>query len=199
MPPAALPWWRIAIPLFGFFGLGLICRWRDVPLLQPIWRICLILIGYAMLQDQISVRMCPEYFTIGHPPIKGITNPTLLGIVWGFLGGFPGGIVLGIALAMSMYLGKASSFPIQNLKWPLRILLAGTAFGTGISGLSSWYNAQVVNISIGAPWNGLIPLERQQRFFIVANAHLGTYLSAAILGIGICIFIIYQRNTRQYE
>ena len=38
---------------------------------------------YGVVHDQVTVRVCIEYFTIGHPPVLGIESPTLLGLYWG--------------------------------------------------------------------------------------------------------------------
>jgi hypothetical protein len=41
-------------------------------------------VAYGIVHDQISARICVEYFTIGHPPIFDTDDSTLLGIGWGF-------------------------------------------------------------------------------------------------------------------
>ena len=46
-------------------------------------------IGYGIAHDQVTARVCIEYFTIGHPPIFGTQSPTLLAIGWG-IGAFAG-------------------------------------------------------------------------------------------------------------
>ena len=38
---------------------------------------------YGIAHDQITARICVEYFTIGHPPIFGTDDATLLGLGWG--------------------------------------------------------------------------------------------------------------------
>jgi hypothetical protein len=40
-------------------------------------------ISYGILHDQITARVCVEYFTMGHAPIFGTDDPTLLGLGWG--------------------------------------------------------------------------------------------------------------------
>jgi hypothetical protein len=40
---------------------------------------------YGILHDQVTARVCVEYFTVGHPPIFHTESPTLLAIVWGFV------------------------------------------------------------------------------------------------------------------
>jgi hypothetical protein len=191
--PTALPWWRIAAPLLVFALLALICWLRPLPLLRIILLASVAMIIYASCQDQVSARLASEYFTIGHPPIPGLSDPALLGLVWGFLGGFPGGIMLGIPVAMVARFGPLPQLAARQLIRPLLFFLAGVAAMTLVAGLSGWYNAEVVNIAIGAPWDAAIPPERHRRFFIVACAHFGTYLGGVILGLGLCGWILRQR------
>lgn len=42
-------------------------------------------ITYGILHDQVTARVCVEYFTIGHPKIFPTTSPTLLAIGWGIV------------------------------------------------------------------------------------------------------------------
>jgi hypothetical protein len=42
-------------------------------------------ITYGVLHDQVTVRVCIEYFTIGHPRIFSTMSPTLLAIGWGII------------------------------------------------------------------------------------------------------------------
>ena len=193
MAPEPLEWWRIAAPLAVFALLGLVCRLRPAPLLQVVWRACLALVAYGMLQDQISVRLCPEYFTVGHRPIAGLRDPTLLGMAWGFLGGMPGGIVLGLPLALACRLGPRPPWPAAALRQPLLLLLLAMAAGTLVAGASAWHNAEIVNIAIGQPWAAAIPPARQRWFFVVASAHLGTYLSAGLWGAGMGGWLLARR------
>src|SRR5436190_782619 len=55
-------------------------------------------IVYGVVHDQVTARVCVEYFTIGHPPVFGTDDPTLLGLGWGviatwWVGAVGGGIV----------------------------------------------------------------------------------------------------------
>lgn len=193
MPPEPLPWWRIAAPLIAFVALCLMCRLRPLPLLRIVLLCGLGMISYGVLQDQISARLSPEYFTIGHAPVSGLSHPTLVGIAWGFLGGFPGGIALGIPLALVATLGPLPPLTARMLMRPLLVVLAVTAIGTLIAGASGAYNATVVNVAIGEPWASFIPHERQWQFFVVACAHFGTYLGAAIAGCGLWLWVIRRR------
>jgi hypothetical protein len=188
-----LPWWRIAAPVSVFLLLCLVSRFQSRPLLPIIVQCSLALIGYALLQDQISAHLSVEYFTIGHPPIPGIAHPTLLGIAWGFLGGFPGGIVLGVPVALLATVGPFPQLSAQRLRRPILMFLGGVAIATLIAGASGWYNASVVNISIGAPWAQAIAPTAHRAFFIVACAHFGTYLGGAIFGLSLAGWIVWYR------
>jgi hypothetical protein len=199
LPPEPLPWWRIAAPLLTFISLCLICGLRPLPLLRIVLLCGLGMIGYGALQDQISARLSPEYFTIGHAPVPGISHPTLVGIAWGFLGGFPGGIALGIPLALAATLGPLPHLTARRLVRPLLVVLAVTAIGTLIAGASGAYNATVVNIAIGEPWASFVPRERQWHFFVVACAHFGTYLGAGAAGCGLCLWVIWRRQRLVHE
>ena len=43
-------------------------------------------IVYGILHDQITARICVEYFSVAHPPVwGGIDDPTLLAFTWGVI------------------------------------------------------------------------------------------------------------------
>lgn len=199
MPPEPLPLWRIAAPILVFLVLLWLGHLPKRPLLAILLHCCLAVIAYAMLQDQFSVRLSKEYFTLGHAPIAGLDNPTLLGLAWGFLGGFPGGIVLGIPLALAATLGPWPHVEPNELNRALGCLVAGVALASLIAGVSAWYNAGVVNIVVGEPWTSWIALERQRNFFIVACAHFGTYLGGLSGGLLLVAWVSYRRRIKQQQ
>src|SRR4051812_28725445 len=94
---------RIVLPVAACLVLAVLA------LRVPRYRFALMgfgaIVGYAILQDQVSARLCPEYFTVYHQPIPGVTDPTLLGICWGFLGGWWGGVVVGYVAGLLATLG----------------------------------------------------------------------------------------------
>ena len=40
---------------------------------------------YGVAHDQVTARVCVEYFTIGHPRIIATESPTVLGLAWGVI------------------------------------------------------------------------------------------------------------------
>jgi hypothetical protein len=51
-------------------------------------------IAYGVIHDQITARLCVEYFAIAHPPLFHTTSPTVLGICWGIAATFAVGAFL---------------------------------------------------------------------------------------------------------
>jgi hypothetical protein len=151
---------------------------------------------YGMAQDQISVRVCPEYFTVAHPPIVGLSNPTLLGLTWGFLGAWWGGLMIGLALASMATLGRGPRLSARELVRPVALMTAVTAAGTLIAGAGGYFNAELVGMKLGEPLASQIPPERHLRFFAVACAHFGTYASAIFAAIGLCVWTVRQRRLK---
>lgn len=193
MPIEPMPWWRVIAPVVGFLLLTLVRFVSPQPRIEIIWRTCLAVIAYAMIQDQISARLSSAYFTVGHAPISGLSDPTLLGLAWGFLGGFPGGILLGLALACCATLGSPTPVPLPTVQRLLLLMVLSMAFASVCAGGSAAYNAGVVSISIGEPWAQLIPTAEQRAFFIVACTHFGTYLGATIAGVSACSWLLWYR------
>lgn len=165
-----------------------------MPTLRIVCLTILAMVGYGIAQDQVTARLCPEYFTIGHPPIPGLTDPTLLGIAWGFLGAWWGGLMLGIGLAISSQVGSAPPLAVRQLIRPLATLFLIVTCVATLAGLGTAYNARLLGITLGEPWASQIPAERHQAMLIVANTHFAAYGSAILGGIMLCIHIACHRH-----
>ena len=61
---------------------------------------------YGIVHDQITARVCVEYFTIGHPDIFGTDSPTLLAFGWGIVATWWAGVLIGVPLAFTSLLGS---------------------------------------------------------------------------------------------
>lgn len=186
--------WRVWVQVVVVGSALAFIAWRGSAFLRIVGLGIAALIGYGMVQDQVSVRLCPEYFTVGHPPIEGLENPTLLGIAWGFLGAWWGGLILGLVLTVAARAGRGKPREPGELIRPVGVLLVGVAAVTLCCGVSAWYNAAMANVSLGEPWASAIPPERQRWFLIVACAHFGSYLSAVMGGVLLCAWTVSQRR-----
>ncbi len=68
---APIEWYQIALPIVVCLAVAVVAV--RVPRYRFALYGFLAITGYAMLQDQVSARLCPEYFTVLHPPIPGLT------------------------------------------------------------------------------------------------------------------------------
>jgi len=132
---------------------------------------------FAVGMDQVSARLCPEYFTVLHNPIPGLSDPTLTGVVWGFLGSFPGGFLIGFTLAVAGELGAWPRQQTSRARWLLLLVVASTAAGATITGFSAWLNLRAFGIVllVDAP----IPPDSQRWAYIVGTYHMAAYAVAA--------------------
>src|SRR3954463_4822555 len=79
---------------------------------------------YGILHDQVTARICVEYFTIGHPPVFGTDDPTLLRLGWGVIATWWVGLILGVLLAVASRAGPWPKRSAAHLLRPLIIMLS---------------------------------------------------------------------------
>ena len=98
--------------------------------MEPI-KIVLLSVGAAILygicHDQVTARVCVEYFTIGHAPVFPTTSPTLLAFGWGVIASWWMGAFLGVPLAIASRLGSPPKLVAGDLVKPIATLLATMA------------------------------------------------------------------------
>ena len=92
-------------------------------------------IGYGVAHDQVTARVCVEYFSIGHPPIFHTDSPTLLALGWGVLGTWRLGLVLGLATAVFARLGSRPPLSARRLLRPVAVLLLAVAASSLVFGV----------------------------------------------------------------
>ncbi|VTR93769.1 Uncharacterized protein OS=Blastopirellula marina DSM 3645 GN=DSM3645_00965 PE=4 SV=1 [Gemmata massiliana] len=157
------------------------------------------IVGYAILQDQVSARLCPEYFTVFHNPIPGVADPTLLGVCWGFLGGWWGGILLGYVAGLVATVGPRPQLHPRELVLPLAVLVAVVAGATALTGASVWRHADTLGVALDPSTAELVPVERHKALLVVACYHFVAYGSAAIGGVAVCVWIGTKRRKRGHQ
>lgn len=191
---APIAWHQIVLPLAVCAAVAV------VAVRVPRYRFALYgfaaITGYAMLQDQVSARLCPEYFTVLHPPIPGLTDPTLLGISWGFIGGWWGGIVLGYVAGLVATLGPRPKLAPRELVRPLLVLVSVLAAATALTGFTVWHHANLLGVSLDAGMNGLVPVERHRAVLVVACYHFTAYATATVGGVVMCAWLWGERRKR---
>src|SRR5258708_35550857 len=93
-----------------------------------IFLVCIIAaIFYGVIHDQITARVCLEYFTVFHPPVFATQSPTLLAFGWGAIATWWVGAFLGVVLAVAVRAGTKPKLSAMSLCRPVGKLLVVSA------------------------------------------------------------------------
>jgi hypothetical protein len=150
---------------------------------------------YGIIHDQVTARICVEYFTIGHPPVFGTEDPTLLGLGWGVIATWWVGAILGVPLAIACQAGPRPQRTARTLVRPLAILLATTGLCAMIAGLIGWTLAGSGAVFLIGPVAEAVPQERHIPFLTDLWMHSASYLIGAVGGI---VLIVQAWRSRRY-
>lgn len=148
--------------------------------------LCIIsAIAYGVLHDQITARICIEYFTIGHPPIfkVPVTSPTVIAFAWGVIATWWVGLGLGIPLAVAARAGKRPPRSVVSLIKPVAVLLIATGCLAAIFGLLGYLAASKSWVVLLEPLASRVPAEKHVPFIIDLWAHSASYFFGAAGGI----------------
>ena len=152
-------------------------------------------VAYGVAHDQVTARVCVEYFTVGHPPVFPTTDPTLLGLGWGVLATWWVGLLLGLALAAAARAGRRPPRPARSVVRPVAQLLATTGAAALAMGLVGYAVAEAGGVVLTEPLATLVPRERHSRFLADLWAHSASYLVGAVGGLVVCVNVWRSRQT----
>jgi len=150
---------------------------------------------YGILHDQVTVRVCLEYFTVFHPPVFATVNPTLLGLGWGVIATWWVGLPLGVALAIAARFGsRQPKLTAANLVRPVAVTLGVVGLLAAVAGAWGWWQAS--RGAVGPPeWVALrIPAAQHVRFVAAWFAHSASYLFGALGGLTLSVVTWRQRK-----
>jgi hypothetical protein len=149
---------------------------------------------YGILHDQVTARVCVEYFTIGHPPIFPTEDPTLLGIGWGILATWWVGALLGVPLAVVARAGSRPPRTAASLILPVVLLLVVTGCCALVGGLVGWVLASNGVVFLLEPLASLVPREKHVAFLADLWAHLASYVAGFVGGIVLMVLVWRARG-----
>ena len=160
-----------------------------------IWLLSILAaIMYGILHDQVTARICVEYFSIAHPTILPLTSPTLLALQWGILATWWVGCCLGIGLAVSARLGLGPPLSARDLYRPLAILLLCMALGSLVAGITEFLLARAGLISLNGRLATAIPAPKHARFMADWWAHAAAYVIGFLGGLTLCVRTFVTRR-----
>ncbi|MBI3854236.1 MAG: hypothetical protein HY293_00945 [Planctomycetes bacterium] len=136
---------------------------------------------YGILHDQVTARVCVEYFSVGHPRLFPTESPTLLAFGWGIAATWWVGLILGILLARS---ARAGSAP------PLAARMGLVALAAGLAG----YHATRSGVYALPPFLAeRLPASAQPGFVADLFAHQASYASGGLGGLVLCAWTLRRR------
>lgn len=161
--------------------------WKNLASVLDIVFLCVgTAVLYGILHDQVTVRVCVEYFKIGHPPIFPTESPTLLGIGWGVVAWWAG-LLLGGPLAVAARVGGRPKRTVRSLIRPIIGFLVVMGVCAILAGIAGYALARNGSIYLLEPMASRIPTDRHARFLADLWAHSASYLVGLVGGVVIIV------------
>lgn len=151
---------------------------------------------YGIVHDQITARVCIEYFTIGHPPVFATTSPTLLGLGWGVIATWWAGLILGVPLAAAARSGSRQVRSVPSLVGPIVRLLLVMGLSATVAGIAGYLLGRSGLVFLLEPLASRVPADRHARFLADLWAHSASYLVGFLGGI-VVILRVWRSRRRQ--
>jgi hypothetical protein len=160
---------------------------RELTSRPEAWRIIGMTVAaaatYGIVHDQITARICLEYFTVGHPPIFPTTSPTLLALGWGVVATWWVALPLGVLLALSARLGSRPRVSARELRRPLLVLLGVMAVCALLAGALGAVLAHLGLVTLTPYLAANVPANRHTAFLADLWAHSASYVAGMIGGL----------------
>lgn len=138
---------------------------------------------YGIVHDQVTARVCVEYFTIGHPRIFPTESPTWLALGWGVVATWWAGVLLGIPLAFAAQFGRRVKREPKSLVRPIAVLLFVMGVGALLAGFTGYALAKSRLLALQAHLAVAVPQSRHAAFIADGAAHLASYAIGFLGGI----------------
>ncbi len=142
--------------------------------------------SYGIVHDQITARICVEYFTIGHPNLFGTENPTLLRLGWGIVATWWVGLILGVPLAFASQFGKRPKRSVISLFRPIGILLLIMACGATVAGCVGYCVANLHLVVLTEPLHSEVLMDKYTAFLTICGSIWGCYSIGYLSGSVLC-------------
>ncbi|MGO8746203.1 MAG: hypothetical protein ACLQNE_09455 [Thermoguttaceae bacterium] len=149
---------------------------------------------YGILHDQVTTRVCVEYFTIGHPPVFQTEEPAILAIGWGILATWWVGALLSFVVVPSCRLGAWPKVNAAQLIRPIGVLLVVMACASLLAGIAGYFAARADVVRLLGPLAYRVPAAKHHAFLADLWAHLAAYGVGSLGGIVVCVRAIFRRR-----
>lgn len=149
---------------------------------------------YGIAHDNVTARVCVEYFTIGHPDLFGTADPTLLALGWGVVATWWMGAILGVPLALLCRLGHRPKLGAGDVLRPIARLLGVMAVLSLAAGLLAYALGDSIGLGemIRRRWD--FSAETSRRFATDLVAHNVAYATGFLGGILVWVWAWRRRG-----
>jgi len=133
-------------------------------------------IGYGVLHDQITARLCLEYFTVAHPKIEGLSDASTIALFWGVAATWLFGAFFGTLLAIAANIGKRPAYPFFLLIRSILVLFLTMSLCALVSGVIGYVLTAHRVIAPPSELLNLIAEPKHAMFMADAFAHEASYI-----------------------
>ncbi|MFN0195332.1 MAG: hypothetical protein ACKVT0_01195 [Planctomycetaceae bacterium] len=148
---------------------------------------------YGVIHDQITVRICLEYFTMFHDLPFESDSPTVIALLMGILATWWVGLPLGVGLMLASRAGSLPKRSAMSLIRPLAVLLVLMGIGTVIAGFAGYHFASTGQVVPPGDFAQIILKSRHPVFVADYWAHNASYLGGVIGGLGLIFWVVWSR------
>ena len=148
---------------------------------------------YGILHDQVTARVCVEYFTIGHPPVFDTESPTLLAFGWGIIATWWVGLILGVPAALAARWGSLPKLNAFGLVRPIGGLLAVMGIASLLAGIVGYFMASAGKVWLVEPLASTVPTAKHNAYVADLWAHMAAYGVGFFGGLALCGWIVFRR------
>lgn len=149
------------------------------------------------MHDQITARLCVEYFTIGHPRLIESDSPTVLGLFWGVVGTWWVGAGLGVMLAAASRVGRWPKLEWKDhrrgMAWLLGVMAASALIVGAATAFTVWDSPEGVTFFAGEA----VPAAARPLFLVDAAAHLISYGVGFFGGMVLVVQTVLRRMRKE--
>ena len=148
---------------------------------------------YGVVHDQVTVRISPEYFIVGHPPYFPTSNPTLLALCWGVAGTWWVGAAFGFVLSLLLNHADGPRLIDRALTTRFVRLFIATAVAAVIAGFVGYKLSQRGIVSLP----GTSELSDRHRFAAAWFAHVASYIVGVTGSVVVVLRIWREQGSRR--
>jgi len=149
---------------------------------------------YGIVHDQVTAHVCVEYFTVSHPSLLDIRDPTVLGLAWGIIATWWVGLGLGMPLALVARVGPRPKLTVRDVRRPVLLLMLGVGLTSALAGLVGYSLARTGDAHIPYYYVTSVPRARHALFIADAWAHESAYTVGTVGGLLVCLWVLRRRG-----